>query len=333
MRWDTTPIILGALALLGGVGKARAELHFPATRVDLGEVRSGARVGHAFPFVNKGPTPVEIVETRPGCGCLRPSLERTLYQPGGQGTLRLEVNTRGESAGAHSWRLQVLYRDGGQVRELLLEVSARVITEVTLQPAALTLMATGPLSQDVLLTDLRAKPLTLRTLTTSSPCLRAHAAERSRDGLGHWIYRIRLEFSGDCAEGRHDEALVLYTDDPEYAELRLPITLLRRPRPRVTASPGDVTLILARGETTAQRRVRLTDAQGSPVAVDRVRCEDPALDCAAEETADGCTLLIRVERSRLQGDSLESTIRVDVRSPVRETLLIPVICTVEGDEP
>ena len=46
-------------------------------------------------------------------------------------------------------------------------------TEVTLQPAALTLIADGPVSQEVLLTDLRSNPLTLRGLTTSAPYLRA----------------------------------------------------------------------------------------------------------------------------------------------------------------
>jgi hypothetical protein len=228
MRWQGTPIALGILALLGGEGSARAGLHFAAVRVDLGEVRNGAKVGHDFRFTTQGPTAVEIVEVRPGCGCLRPSLERTTFRPGEEGVLRLEVNTRGESAGPHTWGLRLLYREGAEPREVLLAVSAHVVTEVTLQPSALTLLADGPVAQDILLTDLRPRPLTLRAVATSSPCLRARAAERTRDGLGHWLYRIRLEFSGDCPEGRHDEALVVYTDDPEYGELRLPITLYRR---------------------------------------------------------------------------------------------------------
>jgi hypothetical protein len=230
MRSRGTVAILSVLALLGRAGPARAELRFAAVRVDLGEVRSGAKLGHAFMFVNAGPGPVEIVEARPSCGCLRPRLERTRYQPGERGSIPLEVNARGESAGPHTWRLQLLYREGGQTREATLEVAARVITEVTLQPAALTLIADGPITQDILLTDLRPQPLTLRHLSTSAAYLKARAGERVRDGLGHWVYHIRLEFSGDCPEGRHDEALVLYTDDPEYGELKLPITLTRRPR-------------------------------------------------------------------------------------------------------
>src|SRR4051794_30336316 len=104
MRWQSM-LMLSTLALLVGTGRVRAELRFAARRADLGEVRSGAKRGHAFAFVNAGSGPAEIVEVRPGCGCLRPRLGRTVYQPGEQGTISLEVNARGESAGPHVWRL------------------------------------------------------------------------------------------------------------------------------------------------------------------------------------------------------------------------------------
>jgi hypothetical protein len=334
MHSRSTAVVLSTLALLGGVGQVRAELRFVAPRADLGEVRSGAKLGHAFPFVNAGPGPVEIVEVRPGCGCLRPRLERTRYQPGEQGALLLEVNARGESAGPHTWRLQLLYRDGDTPREAALEVSAHVVTEVTLQPAALTLIAGGPVAQDVLLTDLRPHPLTLRALATSAPYLRARATERTRDGLGHWVYRVRLEFSGDCPEGRHDEELVLYTDDPEYGELKLPITLTRRARQRVEASPRQVVFRLGHDQASAVRWVRLTDRGGAPVVVERVSADDPALLCEAATGADNQpTLKIQVERGRLRGDGLDSTVRVRLSSPAGETVLIPVICTVDADGP
>jgi hypothetical protein len=334
MRARSTVVVLSALALLGEAGQVRAELRFAALRADLGEVRSGAKRGHAFAFVNAGPGTVEIVEARPGCGCLRPRLERTRYLPGEQGTILLEVNARGESAGPHTWRLELLYRDGGTTRTADLEVSAHVVTEVTLQPAALTLIAAGPVAQDVLLTDLRPSPLTLRALATSAPYLRAHATERTRDGLGHWIYRIRLEFSGDCPEGRHDEALVLYTDDPEYGELKLPITLTRRPRQRVEANPRQVVFRLGPEQASAVRWVRLADRGGAAVVIERVSADDPALVCEAATGADNQPgLKIQVERGRLRGDGLDSTVRVRLSSPAGETVLIPVLCTVAADGP
>jgi hypothetical protein len=334
MRSRIKAVVLSTLALLTEAGPGRAELRFAAPRADLGEVRSGAKLGHAFAFVNAGPGPVEIVEVRPGCGCLRPRLERTRYRPGEPGAITLDVNARGESAGPHTWRLQLLYRDGDTPREQTLEVSALVVTEVTLQPAALTLIAGGPLTQEVLLTDLRPRPLTLRALAASAPYLRARAAERARDSLGHWVWRIRLEFSGDCPEGRHDELLVLYTDDPEYGELKLPITLTRRPRQRVEASPKEVVFRLGPEQDRAERWVRLTDQNGTPVVIEQVSADDPALVCEATSGADNQPgLKIRLERGRLRGDGLDSTVRVRLRSPAGETVLIPVLATVAADGP
>jgi hypothetical protein len=323
-------VILGMLSLLGGARRAGAELRFAAARVDLGEVRNGAKLGHTFKFVNTGPALVEIVEVRPGCGCLKPRLERTSYRPGEEGAVLLEVNARGESAGPPVWRLRLVYREGGEACEAGLEVAARVITEVTLQPAALTLIADGPVTQEVLLTDLRPNPLTLRGLTTSAPCLRARAAERARDGLGHWIYKIRLEYSGDCPDGRHEEALTLYTDDPQYGELRLPITLTRRPRSRLEIPPGRVGITLAPGQAARERWVRLADREGGKVVVERVTADDPALVCAAAPGPDnGASVKIRLERDRLRGDFLESAVRVQLSSPVRDTVVIPVTCVAE----
>jgi hypothetical protein len=323
-------VVLGMLSLLGGASRARAELRFAAARVDLGEVRSGAKLAHAFRFVNAGPGPVELLAARPGCGCLKPRLERTVYRPGEEGALPLEIDARGESAGPHVWGLRLFYREGAEAREVALEVAARVITEVTLQPAALTLIADGPLTQEVLLTDLRPDPLTLRGLATSAPCLKARAAERARDGLGHWVYRIRLEYTGDCPEGRHDEALTLYTDDPRYGELRLPITLARRPRQRLEVVPGRVGLWLAGGQAGGQRWVRLADRDGGKVVVERVTADDPALVCeAVPGPGDGASIKIRVDRARLRGDYLESAVRVQIASPVRDTVVIPVTCVAD----
>ena len=40
---------------------------------------------------------------------------------------------------------------------------------------------------------------------------------------------------------------------------------------------------------------------------------------------------IQVERDRLRGDGLDSTIRVRLSSPAGETVLIPVLCTVAAE--
>jgi len=323
---------LAALVCLAG-SEARADLNFAATRTDLGEICSGAKLAHSFRFVNTGPDAVEILEVRPGCGCLRPSLERRVYQAGETGVIPLEVHARGQSAGPHSWRLQLRYRAGSAEREATLEVAARVVTEVTLQPAALTLFADGPLTQEIVLTDLRPQPLTVTALTVSSPHLRARLAEQYRDGLGHWIRKIVLDVAGDCPEGRHTDSLIIYTDDPDYRDLQLPITLVKRPRQRLTATPERVTFSLTSGEMAASRCVRLADRQGEKVIVQDVTADAVGIRCRWAPGPENCaTVRIEVERERLAARDVEGAVRVRLSGPVAQTLLIPVRCTVEDHQ-
>src|SRR5437588_2843981 len=88
-----------ALALAGLTADARADLHFPETAADAGQVYTGKELAHTFAFVNRGPEAVEVVEARASCGCLTPRLEKRVYQPGERGELRLEVNTFTQPAG------------------------------------------------------------------------------------------------------------------------------------------------------------------------------------------------------------------------------------------
>ena len=49
-----------------------------------------------------------------------------------------------------------------------------------------------------------------------------------RRGDGPWTYAIHLEAPADLPEGRHDEALHIYTSDPEYPDSKLPFTIVKR---------------------------------------------------------------------------------------------------------
>src|SRR5947209_15529336 len=153
-------VVAAALALAGLLGgwpaatpaRLRADLRFGQTTCEVGEVRGGAVLTPHFAFTNVGSDPVEITEVRPGCGCLKPRLTRRVVPPGETGELELEVDTRRESAGPHVWQLDVRWRRGTAAQETTLRVAGRVVTEVTVQPAALTVLADEPGTPTVVLT-------------------------------------------------------------------------------------------------------------------------------------------------------------------------------------
>src|SRR5262249_25218092 len=116
------PVCLVAVLIALGVGQypARADLHCPEPRIDLGEVKSGKPLAHRFAFTNRGTESVEITEIRPSCGCLKPRCDKGAYRPGESGTLLFEVNTLTQPAGPHSWRVLIRYRSGNREGELSL---------------------------------------------------------------------------------------------------------------------------------------------------------------------------------------------------------------------
>jgi hypothetical protein len=300
-------------------------LHFSQPQADAGEVRSGTPLTHRFAFVNQGPDAVEIVETRAGCGCLTPTVARRLYQPGDEGCVLLEVNTLSQAAGAHTWAVQVRWRHGTTDGDIGLQLAARVVSEVSVQPAAVMIRAETAVGYDVVLTDRRPRPLTVTAAHTSNPRLQANQVGKAVDDQGRHAYTIHLTVAADYPDGRHDEVLSIYTDDPAYRELRVMVTILKRSRQRLAATPREVTLTAPPGQPIPSRIVLIRDADNQAVFIGDIFCDDPAITCKwAPGPGTAATLRIHVDHRRLAGDGLRSAVHVRIGQPVQEILTIPI---------
>src|SRR5262249_6513314 len=166
-------------------------------KADAGEVHTGPVLLHKFPFVNRGPESVEITEVRASCGCMKPRLDNRVYQPGEHGELTVEVNTLTQRAGLHTWFALCCYKTGTQAHELLLELSARLVTDVTVEPAELTIDGDQGRPQDLFLTDLRARPLSVTRVASISTGLKAAVVASYRDAYAHQVYKVRVEPGAD----------------------------------------------------------------------------------------------------------------------------------------
>jgi hypothetical protein len=324
-HWSLVVLLLAASA-----SQAHGGLRFAQTAMRVGEVRSGAPLAREFRFVNEGPEVVELLEARPSCGCLRPCLTQRLYQPGESGNISLEVNTLTQAAGEHTWQLLLRYRRGDAEEEARLEVTASIVAELTVQPAALTLFTENALSQVVVLTDLRELPLGGVELRTSSDRLRVSLLIQARDDSGHACFHIKLEVAADFPAGRYDDTLEIYTADPLYRHLQVPVTVVRRGRQRLTTLPAEVTARAAPGQAVPAQLLRVRDARDEPVVVEEVTADDPAIQCRwANGPENLATVRVQIDRTHLRGNSLQSAIHIRLAGPVQETLTVPVSCTVE----
>lgn len=318
-----------ALAVIGlAAAMARGDLRFAQSVVNLGEVRTGLPLAHRFPFVNRGTHSVEILDVRTSCGCLTPRLAQHCYEPGEAGELPVEINTLSQAPGPHTWSIRLQYSTEGVVHDLTLQLQAQLRTEVLVQPAALVVFADRAAGHEIVVTDLRSRPLSIVTVRSSSAMLQPRLAEPAQDLQGHWQRQIRLEVADDYPEGRHDEVLALYTDDPDYPELKVPVTILKRLPQRFSATPAEVSLTAPAGQPIPSRIVLIRDKDNESVTVDRVVADDPAIACRwAPGPNTMATVKITVDRRRLYGSSLHSAVHVHLSKPVAETLTIPVTCT------
>src|SRR5712691_3547181 len=138
------------------VAAARADLEFVEPSADAGEVKAGAPLSHQFTFVNRGPEVVEITGIESSCGCLTPRLDRRTFQPGEHGSILIEVNTLSPAPGPHTWQVKLSYRFGATVSEIPLRLTARLVREIVVEPAAINMFVDGPMQTELRLIDLRS---------------------------------------------------------------------------------------------------------------------------------------------------------------------------------
>jgi hypothetical protein len=323
-RWS-----LAAAALVGLAAPAslRGELVCEAPLFQAGTVRSGAPLRHEFRLHNTGPDPVEVLEVHSGCGCLRSALARRTFAPGEPVLVLVDAHTLGQPEGPNTWRAVVRYRSGGRAGEVPLLVRALLVREVSVSPAALVLHTESTITAELTFLDRRDRPFEPRALLTSSRHVRASAREPRRVGEG-WERKVTLEVTADCPEGRHDEVLVLHTGDTGYPELKVPFTIVKKARGRVTAVPAEVSLFSAGGGPLPSRIVLLGAARDQELKVERVETSDPALACRwAPGPGARVTLRITVDRSRLSGESWQGAVRLHLSRPTPQTVVVPVRCS------
>jgi hypothetical protein len=323
---DLAKLTFAVLVVLGGwSSSARAELRFAQPTVELGRVRTGIPLTHSFSFVVVGPAPVEITDINASCGCLAPRLTKRLYQEGEKGTLNVELNTLSQPAGRHAWRIQVLYRVEKLTYEMVLRLNADLVTEVTVQPSALVLSVDRSIQREIVVKDVRPTPFNISAVRVSSAALSARAEPPSRDEAGHWVWRIVLDVKPDGPDGRRDELLGIFTDDPDYRELRVPVTLIKRAAQQLSATPAELTLSAPSGQPIPSQRVLIRDRDGRPVEIERVEAGDPALQVQWADGAHSAAVVkVTVDRNRLRSGELKTVLQVHIKEPLREVIVVPI---------
>lgn len=309
MRLPTALVLL-----LVSPALASAQLRFVQPTADLGELRGGLVYQQRFEFVNDAPGPIDITDIRLGCGCLTPVLDKRVLQAGEKGSLVMHLRTLGQPNGPRTWQAHVEYRHAGKMHETRLIVAAKIRNEVTVEPSIVALTLETTLKQEVTITDQRTAQFKVTSVLASSPALRV-TTQSTKDG----VTKVFLEVSRSAlTAARQEETLNIYTDDPHYRHLQVPITLMKADRPDVSATPAKVEI-----NGAGSQMVRLRAVGEQAVRIEKIDADHPAIKCTwAPGPGNDATLKIAADAWRLPAADVAARVRVQVGTTA---LTIPVL--------
>ncbi len=312
------------LALAFAPGEA-VSLFCPQPTADYGVTRGGPTIVHKFKFSNRSAADLAIVHVLPSCGCLAPKLSKTKLTPGESATLELSIGTISQPEGDNLWSVQVYYRLDGESENRKVEwhVRAKLVREVSLEPAALRLAGNPGLTYDLTLTDRRAKPLELAGIYSSSDRISAKMEDWKRTETG-WVRKIHVRLTKNCPAGTHEDAIQIILRDPDYGEIRVPVTVVRHATKRFLLTPEEAKLELQPGKA-ASVMILLRDHNGQAVEIEKAECSDPALTCRFASGAFP-TAAVKIMAAKGSSPARSSSVRVQIKSPVAQTVVIPVVC-------
>lgn len=326
--------LLGLVSLsLAGLwsGPALADVRFERQVVDLGKIRGGPHLTYVVHFMNFGQQPVQIGETRASCTCLQPVVTPQIVRPGETGTLQLTVNTLSLTPGPHTWVARMPYRDpANNVGEASVQLTAIYTPEVSVTPSSVTFYTENGLTHDIVVTDVRPTPLKVLSIESSSPYLQAAVMKQSKNFRGHWVANIALQARRDMPPGRHEETISIYTDDQQYRQLTVNVSVVKKAAAdQVTVHPNRVTLHANRTQPVASQLLRIHSSGTEPVNIRNITSDIPGF---ASRWAPGpgadATVRVLADGSRVRGEAT-GNILIEIDRPGHETLTVPVTVVVE----
>ncbi len=303
-----------------------------STLHDLGTVRSGPSLTETLTLTHRGePGTVTVTGVEASCGCTAATVTARSLRPGDATDFAIRVNTLTQPAGVHTWKATLRYRftpDDPKAKphdfEVWLGVKADLVREVSVTPPMLAISTATEARHTLTVTDIRAKPLTVRAATTASPHVTLSIRPATTTG-GVTATAVELYVTADYPAGSAQETVTLTTDDPACPELRVPVRIVKRDRDALVPSPEVATVRFSPGQDSASTLVQVRSPARGTLRIEAAECDHPAVTVkfAASSGVVG-TLRVVVDRAKADGRAGEALVRVRFAEPAGATLMLPV---------
>ena len=216
--------LLAPLALPALAAGPRAVVEKPI--IDVGQVKKGEPIRQEFVIRNAGDAPLEITEVKPSCGCTVAEYDR-LVEPGASGRVELVVET--DSFGGGIAKTVTVFTNDTDNPKLSLVVKALIREPVVARPGyARFITVQGQTAEPSVQTVAATDGTAIEVLSVESPYPFVKAAHRRAEGdEGGW--RIELSLDRSAPVGSMANYVVVTTDHPEQAKVKIAVSGLVRP--------------------------------------------------------------------------------------------------------
>ena len=320
-----TILVVIGLGLWVKVPIAQADLFCPEPSFNSRPLHAGKPFKHSFTLKNNGKESIQILEALPSCGCLRPALPKAILVPEEVIFLPIEIHTLTKPQGEHRFSISIRYQEAGEIKNLALEVKALIQVEVEVTPAASAIFTDRATTHTFSVKDTRAKPMQIIAVESSNAQVAFKIHPPMFNENKESIQTIVVLISDLLTPGKHDLWIQLISDDPSYAEMKIPLTIVKRDGKLASAAPSRLYLEGSVGVPFGAKMVRINKAGSDPVRVDKVECSHPAFKCTwAQGPGDDATIRLLLDETKLAPGETIAELRVQLKGNQTQSVLIPV---------
>lgn len=217
-------------------------LAFDQYYVNLRDVAPSEEVFAYFSFRNVSQVPLTIDKLEPSCGCLLPQMKKKVYAPGETGEFLLRIRTTAQLPGPKEFMVTAHYTDTEKRTRAVYLRAVFPKEQIYARPMSLAVhqLGTSPVDQEVIVTDLRKNPASIVGVSSTSDLVQVAMLPPTTSATGAKLQRVRVTVPGPIPSGRHAAMIKIYTNDGDFAEIKVPMQVFgpeKHPATRRVAGP------------------------------------------------------------------------------------------------
>lgn len=185
--------------------------------VELGNIPDTTPITKEIKFTNNGTGPLEIRSATGSCGCTVPKLEKTTYQPGESGVVKVTYNPANRSGAQHT--TVTITTNDPTAPSKQVQIKSNVVPQLRVEPMALNM---GQVSRDqgakgIVTVTNRVEGLAITGVTPNNPAVEAKILETKTvqvDGMNVQQTTIEIGLTSSATPGPMNANVSIRTSDP-----------------------------------------------------------------------------------------------------------------------